>query len=177
MKLKPTLFFITGISGSGKTTVARKLLEVGEVAFDSKIQDGLFRFSDNAGNLPEDYKPTNREWRDKYKWTLNKTMFDKLVEENKEAKRVFLCGGADDLMQYWPAGKKVFLLKVDADTMISRLNRQDRDNNFGKGERMQDLLVDRLERFQSRQLKAGAVSINALNPADEVVKDILTQAT
>lgn len=177
MKLKPKLFFITGISGSGKTTVGRKLLEMGEVVFDSKIQDGLFHFSDNAGNIPKDYKPTNKEWRDKYRWTLNKAMFDKLMEENNQAKRVFLCGGADDLMQYWPLGEKAFLLEVDADTMISRLNRPDRDNNFGKGERMQELLVDRIERFQSKQLKAGAVPINALNSVDEVVRDILAQAT
>jgi dihydrofolate reductase len=150
---------------------------MGEVAFDSKIQDGLFRFSDAQGNVPEDYKPTNKEWQGKYKWTLNKARFDELMEENKEARRVFLCGGADDLMQYWPLGEKVFLLKVDANTMVGRLNRPDRDNNFGKGKRMQELLVNRIERFQSKQLKAGAVPINALNSVDEVVRDILAQAT
>jgi thymidylate kinase len=176
MKSIPRLYFITGISGSGKTTIARKLLEMGEVAFDSKIQEGLFHFSDAQGNAPEDYKPTNKEWRDKYKWTLNKVMFDKLMKENYQAERVFLCGGADDLMQYWPLGEKAFLLKVDANTMISRLNRPDRDNNFGKGERMQEELRERLERFQEKQLKAGAIPINALRPVEEVVYDILAQA-
>lgn len=176
IKSKLKLFFITGMSGSGKTTVARKICELGEVAFDSKIQKGLFCFSDSDGNRPKDYQPNNKDWMDKYKWILNKPMFDNLVKQNKDAKRLFLCGGSDDLKQYWSLGKKVFLLEVDAGTMISRLNRADRDNNFGKDKQTQKLLLERIERFQKKQIADGAIPINATRPIDTVVADILTQA-
>jgi len=176
IKQKPKLFFITGISGSGKTTVARKLCESGEIVFDSKIQKGLFYFSDSNGNRPDDYQPKNKEWMDTYKWILNKPMFDDLVKQNKDAKRLFLCGGSEDLRQYWPIGEKVFLLEVNANTMINRLNREDRDNSFGKDKQTQKILIERIERFQKKQITASAIPIDATGPIDTVVADILSMA-
>ncbi|HEX6258832.1 MAG TPA: hypothetical protein VFZ48_05110 [Candidatus Saccharimonadales bacterium] len=36
--------------GAGKTSVARKLNELGFTAFDSKINKGIFHFADDDGN-------------------------------------------------------------------------------------------------------------------------------
>lgn len=176
MKLKPRLYFITGISGSGKTTIGRKLVELGEVAFDSKIQKGLFYFADKDGNHPHDYNPSDSEWSDKYKWVLNKPMFDDLLEKNKSVTRVFLCGGADDIKKYWPLGYKVFLLKVDTDTIIQRLNNHSRDNDFGKDHKTQVRLIEKLERFQDKSVNEGAIVIDAKRSVSEIVKDIMDQA-
>lgn len=173
---KPKLFFVTGISGSGKTTVGRELTKLGEVAFDSKIQKGLFRFSDKDNKQPTDYQPNNSSWRERYHWVLNKTMLDELIEDNRFANRVFLCGGADDLIQYWPLGKKVFLLRVDAVTMLNRLQQDKRDNYFGKDKETQARLCERLNRFQNKMIAAGVVEIDATKPLAEVVSLILTQA-
>ncbi|MSU76413.1 hypothetical protein EXS54_03015 [Patescibacteria group bacterium] len=169
------LYFVTGISGSGKTTVARALRSMGHVAFDSKINKGLFFFADKDGNKPDDYLPHDESWANRYKWVLNKKMLDELLEENKKADRVFLCGGAHDLEQYWPLGENVFLLRVDAPTMLQRLSSNTRDNNFGKDNATQKKLLERLNRFQQKQLAAGAVSVDALRPIEDVVEDILSQ--
>lgn len=174
--VKPNLYFIAGISGSGKTTIGRKLVELGEVAFDSKIQEGLFHFIDKNGKQPTDYQPNNRVWAKKYHWVLNKAMFDDLIKQNSTAKRIFLCGGADDLIRYWPQGKKVFLLMVDTKTMLARLRDEKRDNNFGKDKLTQVCLVERLERYQKRMLKLGAISIDASKSVNKVVNEILIQA-
>lgn len=174
--MKPDLYFITGISGSGKTTVARKLVELGEIALDSKIQKGLFYFADKDGNQPGDYQPNNNDWMEKYHWILNKPIFDNLVEQNNTAKRVFLCGGADDLIQYWPQGEEVFLLKVDGETMLKRLREEKRDNSFGKDKQTQDRLLERLDRFQDKMVRLGAIPIDAKKSVDEIIKIILEQA-
>jgi len=165
----PRLYFITGISGSGKTSVARRLQELGEVTLDSKLQEGLFLFTDKDGKAPEDYRPRDQDWKENYSWVLNKRLFDTLMEENRRAKRVFLCGGADDLMRYWSAGEKVFLLWIDLPTMLKRLDRQ----NLGKD----DVLRERLERYQNTKIEAGAVPIDAIRPVEEVVQQILDQTT
>ena len=177
MKLRPDLFFITGMSGSGKTTVGRRLTELGEVALDSKIQPGLFHFSDKFGNQPIDYQPNDAEWMAKFRWIMDKPMFDDLVSNNKNARRIFLCGGSDDIKQYWPLGQKVFMLEIDAKTMIQRLNSEERDNNFGKDKHTQLKLVERIERFQGNQIDDGAIAINAMRSIDVVVEDILSQAS
>ena len=163
------------MSGSGKTTTARKLVELGEIALDSKIQKGLFYFADKDGNQPGDYQPNNNDWMEKYHWILNKPIFDNLVEQNNTAKRVFLCGGADDLIQYWPQGEEVFLLKVDGETMLKRLREEKRDNSFGKDKQTQDRLLERLDRFQDKMVRLGAIPIDAKKSVDEIIKNILEQ--
>jgi shikimate kinase len=174
--MKPRLYFIAGISGSGKTTVGRRIEQLGEVAFDSKIQKGLFHFADKAGKQPDYYKPNHSDWMEKYHWVLNKPMLDNLMEQNKAAKRVFLCGGADDLMQYWPLGAKVFLLKVDGETMLKRLREEKRDNSFGKDKQTQDRLLERLDRYQDKMVRFGAIPIDAKKSVDEIVQNILEQS-
>jgi len=171
----PHIYFITGISGSGKTTVGRELVRRGEVALDSKIQPGLFRFADEHNVAAPDYRPQDQQRQARYKWRLNKEMFDELLQEHKESSRVFLCGGADDLIQYWPMGKKIFLLTVDSQTLLQRLTSEDRDNQFGKDEKTQALLLERLERKQSRLAELGALEIDACQPLDSVVTTILAQ--
>lgn len=170
------LYFITGISGSGKTTVARKLQEMGEIVLDSKVQPGLFHFADVDGNKPGDYKPHNKSWSEKYQWKLDKPMFDRLLEENKGAERIFVCGGSNDLMRYWLLGKKVFLLKVDSVTVMDRLSKPDRDNDFAKDKATQKSLAQRVDRFQKRQIEAGAIPIDALRSVEEVARNILLEA-
>ena len=174
--MKPRLYFIAGISGSGKTTVGRRIEQLGEVAFDSKIQKGLFRFADKDGNQPDDYQPNDSDWMEKYHWVLNKPMLDNYMEQNKTAKRVFLCGGADDLIQYWPLGEKVFLLKVDGETMLKRLREEKRDNSFGKDKQTQDRLLERLDRYQDKMLRLDAIPIDAKKSVDEIVQNILEQS-
>lgn len=39
---QPRLYFITGISGSEKTTVSRELIKRGYGALDSKVTEGIF---------------------------------------------------------------------------------------------------------------------------------------
>jgi len=176
MDSHPKLFFITGISGSGKTTVARRLCELGYVALDSKIQKGLFSFRDKNGNIPLDYQPHDKEWSAHYTWTLNKPLFDDLIEQNKDADQIFLCGGADDLIQYWPLGKKIFLLNIDAETMIKRLNSSTRDNAYGKDKKTQEILIRRINQYQNKKIALGAIPIDATKPIDDVVTDILNKS-
>lgn len=109
---RPKLFMVTGISGSGKTTIARQLIKDGEVAFDSKLNPDLYQFIDSGGNIAESIKLNDKEWRNKYKWSLNEKKLKELLEQHVGAARMFLCGRAN-LFQYWHKADKVFLLKVD----------------------------------------------------------------
>lgn len=171
---KPHLFFVTGISGSGKTSVARKLNELGYVAFDSKINKGIFHFADADGNEASDYKPSNQEWLHKYKWVLNKPMLDNLITKHASEEKVFLCGRGN-IRQYWDIAEKAFLLKIDSETMIQRLNNSSRDNDFAKDHATQQRLLDNLDFVQRSFTNAGAIVINAKQPLDVVVEEILEQ--
>lgn len=172
---KPHLFFVTGMSGSGKTSVARRLNELGYPAFDSKINKGIFHFADNDGNEALSYSPNDQEWLSRYKWVLNTSMLDSLLEEYKSEEKVFLCGRGN-IRQHWNMAEKVFLLKIDSETMIQRLNNSSRDNDFAKDQPTQQRLLENLDFVQKSLTNASAVIIDAKQPLDLVVKEILKQA-
>lgn len=171
---RPQIFFITGISGSGKTSVARKLKELGFIAFDSKTDKGIFRFADENGDEAPDYRPNDKDWIQKYKWVLNTSMLNDLLKKHSTAEKVFLCGRGN-IRQHWGIAEKVFLLKINGETLMKRLNSPSRDNDFAKDQPTQQKLLGDLDFVQKSLSNAGAVSIDAEQPLGQVVKDILEQ--
>ena len=169
---KPRIFFITGISGSGKTSVARRLNELGYTAFDSKINKGIFHFADSEGNEAVDYRPNDQEWLSKYKWVLNVPVLNSLLKEHESEEKVFLCGRGN-IRQHWSMAEKVFLLKVDSETIVQRLNNPSRDNDFAKDQSTQQKLLDDLDFVQKSLTNAGAIVIDAKQPLEQVVREIL----
>ncbi len=173
---KPHLYFITGISGSGKTTVARELIKRGYIALDSKVTKGIFHFADTDGKPASDFRPQDKEWSSTFKWVLNLPMLQEILEQYGDSEVVFLCGRGN-IRQHWNLADKVFLLKVDSKTMINRLNRADRDNEFAKDKATQAMLLDKLEFVQRSLTNAGAITIDATQPITEVVDAILDDIT
>lgn len=171
---KPKLIVVTGISGSGKTTVARHLTDRGEIAFDSKLNSGLYQFIDSEGTIAENVKWNDEAWRNKYKWSLNEERLSELIQKHR-ASRVFLCGRAN-LFQYWSKADKVFLLKVDTATLRERLNDELRDNLFAKDAKTQEKLLSSLDSVQNKIIEKGGVPIDATVSIDSVVEQILRQA-
>jgi gluconate kinase len=169
---KPHLYFVTGISGSGKTTIARALIKRGYVALDSKVTKGIFHFADSENQSAPDFRPQNEDWSNKYKWVLNLSLLQDMQKQHGDSRAIFLCGRGN-IRQHWGLAEKVFLLKVDATTMIDRLNRTDRDNDFAKDEATQAKLLEDLEFVQRSLTKAGAIIIDAKQPINAVVDMIL----
>jgi thymidylate kinase len=169
---KPRLFIITGISGSGKTTVARYLLGHGEVAFDSKINPGLYQFVDKAGTVAQSIKLHDEHWQKTYKWSLNREKLEELLEQNHDAARVFLCGKAN-LFQYWDKADGVFLLRINEATLLKRLNNESRDNLFAKDKETQSKLAENLDTVQNKILEKGAILVDAKSPVSAVVHQII----
>lgn len=172
----PKLFIVTGISGAGKTTVARHLLERGEVAFDSKVTPGIYQFIDADGNVASSVKLHDKDWRNIYKWSLNQEELSKLLKQNRDTSRVFLCGRAN-LFQYWHLAEKVFLLRVDKTTLLQRLNNESRDNLFAKDQETQHQLLKNLDAVQNKIAGKGAEIIDATTSIDNVINQILQKAS
>jgi gluconate kinase len=170
------LFIVTGISGSGKTTVARRLSELGYYALDSKLNPGLFHFTDQDGHIPATNHPNDPSWKARHKWVINMPLFEQLTKERPD-QAVFLCAGGDSIKVLWPQATKVFLLKTNASTLLQHLNHPSRDNQFAKNAITQRTLLNRLDAFQAKQRAAGAIPIDATLPVEEVVNEILRLAT
>ena len=60
--------------------------------------------------------------------------------------------------------------------MLKRLREEKRDNSFGKDKQTQDRLLERLDRYQDKMVRLGAIPIDAKKSVDEIVQNILEQS-
>jgi thymidylate kinase len=174
------LFYVTGVSGSGKSAVLRELESRGieahgvdEHGFASWVnrktgEVALFRESRDGVDFPQ--------WRKAHKWVLNTERIRALSAQSDEPERsVFLCGVAEGDALVWDAFRAVFALIVDVETIKQRIRKRT-DHSFGKGPGELERILDWHESFEGDYRRFGAVIIDATRPVEDVVDDIVAEA-
>jgi gluconate kinase len=140
-------FLVEGLSGAGKSSVYEELIQRGYKAVT-----------------------TDRAW--KYRndlWDEQKALSEL---ENPEPDVLFVCGSSRNRDRFLPYFTRIFNLCIDDDTMRRRL--QERTNNdFGKQPEEVELML-RLNR--SDEKPAGAIDVDATQPLDQVVDELLRLA-
>ncbi|HEX6258635.1 MAG TPA: AAA family ATPase [Candidatus Saccharimonadales bacterium] len=143
-------YLISGLPGTGKTSVCAELQARGYKAIDA---DRAFGYQDNNDWL----------WKE-----------EKIEKALNTSETIFICGSASNRDAYIPRFKKVFILHVDDQTLKHRLlNRT--SNNFGKDPDILAKQVARNQGVKEYSIKRGRVVIDATQPIEKVVDDILSQ--
>lgn len=168
------LIYVTGIAGSGKSTVCRELKKRGYETQEG--DDGLSDFYDNStGEVvrrPVDVAERTTEWRSKHTWKMSR---DKLLQlkANAEGKTAFVCGVASNEDEYLDVFDKVFALTLDVDTLKQRIHNRD-DNSFGKLPHEMDIILEWQQGIGDYYIhKVGAQVIDATKPLNAVVDEII----
>jgi thymidylate kinase len=159
------LIQIDGISGTGKTTVAKELIKRGRKAIDADAEFGYF-------GDPKTGLPTDEQHQLNWLWDLDKiTSFAKSSSDET----VYICGGAMNQDKVKDVFKKRFTLVIDNETMRHRLlNRT--NNDFGK---KPDDLARQLEWNKGAAEYArsiGSTVIDATRPIEQVAQQIIQEA-
>lgn len=119
--------YITGVSGSGKSSLARTLRDKGVLAID--IDDGFAQWVNKDTKLPAEWKAgIGDEWYSVHGWTCDVEKIKQLLLENKD---IVVVGAAVNQDEYLPLFDKIYFLDVQPDVMITRM-KQRTDNDFGK---------------------------------------------
>jgi hypothetical protein len=145
-------YLVEGLSGSGKSSVYDELIGRGYKAIST----------DRAWKVRAD-PDTVSVWNEQ-----------KAVSElaSPEPDVLFVCGSSGNRDHFLPYFTKVFNLRIDDDTMRRRL--QERTNNdFGK--RPEELELT-LALNRSGTKPAGSIDIDATQPLDQVVDELLRSA-
>jgi shikimate kinase len=167
------LVYVTGVSGSGKSTVCAELVRRGYDARDT--DDGIsawFRIADGA-EVPTPFADGYRtaEWCAAHEWRYSTERVVRFADAVRGGVG-FLCGGAANENEVWSLVDRALYLVVDARTLRERLARRT-NNDFGKASDELEAILAWHAGAADHCRRYGIDPVDATRPVDEVVDDIL----
>ncbi|KKW46425.1 MAG: hypothetical protein A3A43_03340 [Candidatus Liptonbacteria bacterium RIFCSPLOWO2_01_FULL_56_20] len=167
---------VTGIAGSGKSTVCRELNKLGYRAHDIEDIRGLFRMLDEKTSKV--FKGYNNDHLGKVRrgrWICNIKRLQKFIKSENNP-LVFYCGTASNMDEVIPLFDLVVLLKSSPKVLRQRLSSR-KPGNFGRTKEVQDWILSWKDRSEKTKGKMGAIVIDADGRPKEVAKNIIKIAT
>jgi hypothetical protein len=146
-------YLVEGLSGAGKSSVYEELIRRGYKAIST----------DRAWKHRPDRDTAHSMWHEQ-------RAVGELESPDPEV--LFVCGSSRNRDRFLPYFAKVFNLRIDDDTMRRRLEERT-NNDYGKEPEEVELML-RLNR--SDQKPAGAIDVDATQPLDQVVDELLRLA-
>ena len=145
-------YLISGLPGTGKTSVCIELQDRGHNAVDA---DRDFGYQSGVD------------------WLWDETKIDNIIEDTSD-EILFICGSASNREKYIPKFNKVFILHVDDETLRYRLLHRT-NNNFGKNSATLNRQIQMNQGVKEYSASRGRTVIDATQPLNRVVSDILAQ--
>lgn len=153
-------YLVEGVSGTGKTSVCRELLRRGHQAVNG---DTVLAYQGD----PETGEPTGTADHEHHIWDAGRL---RALVASQDHPATFFCGGSRNVAQFLDLFDEVFVLEIDRDTLLRRLDRRGPDE-WGSAPAERELVV-RLHRTREDVPSSGAV-IDATLPLADVVDEIL----
>lgn len=171
------LIYITGMSGSGKSTVLHELEALGYETHgvdELGYADWVDRKTGAIIPFPEDEDSVDiHAWYKKHRWVLSVDRISKLKQQaDADDKLVFLGGIAEGEEDVWQYFDKVFLLKVDKETIKERITHRT-DNDFGKSPDEMAEIMKALHVYEAKCEKLGAATVDGGQPIKSVIENII----
>jgi shikimate kinase len=166
-----SLVYITGPTGSGKSTICQKLHDLGYESYDTD-KEGIRYWLDPKTKEPiKVFKKGDPEWFKEYKLGLPKDWLENL-KSNGAQKPVFVCGTSPIDHTDSNLYNAAILLKIDEGTLIKRL--ADRDNSqYGKSPEQLKKAIKWRQGTIDRYRKTGAYEIDGTLSLNKVINQIL----
>ncbi len=164
---------ILGVSGAGKSSLAAELSRRGLDALDS--DDVLGRWVDGAGLPVEPPSEPDRTWLVNNHWRWDPGQVDELLD-GSSGTTLFVCGSAENIMEFIDRFDLVILLEVDISTMLRRLDDPTHQNDFGRTGAARELLIEWAPEFQARMKELGASVVDARAPLETVADAVVRLA-
>jgi dephospho-CoA kinase len=166
-------FYITGISGTGKSTIVRKLKENDIFAID--IDEGLCKWINKSEKTVAHWHPgTSGDFFDTHDYICDQEKLFSIIENKKGP--VVVVGLADNQSDFLDKFDKVFLFQCDPKILFKRIKKRT-DNDFGKYKEEQDMILSWYKDFEKEMLDRGAIPIDTSKTIDKVYNTFLKEIT
>lgn len=170
-----SVVWVTGMSGSGKSSVCKALKDLGYRAIDADLEGFSYWVHRLTGEMATDPPyPVPAGWLDEYAWRISTARVQQLAS-NPRSGITFLCGGVeneDEVRRYFDV---VVCLVVDDESIVARLAKRT-TNAFGKHPEELAAVLAWNPSEADRYEKLGASIVDATRPLGEVISDVLAAA-
>ena len=157
--------YITGVSGTGKSSIARSLRTKGIVAID--IDDDLSKWIHKVTGQSVEWEPgMSDEWYEFHGWRCDIEKLKQLLSENKN---IVVVGAAANQEDYLSLFDKIYFLQATPETIVARITARS-DNDFGKHPAEQARLLDWQKTYVQEMKDKGAIQLDAEKPLEELVE-------
>jgi dephospho-CoA kinase len=141
---------MTGMSGTGKSTVLRALAARGHMTVDTDDDEWCEWVTDDQGA---------RDWV----WRVE--AIDQLLDRHKD---LFVAGCKSNQGEFYPRFDNIVLLSAPAEVMLQRIDQRN-DNPYGKSAEERALVLDHLRVVEPLLRASADVEIDTSGPLEDVV--------
>lgn len=165
-------YYITGIAGTGKSTLASELRKHNILTYDVDVIEGLCHWRHKETKEKARYfTGVGKDWIDAHEWICDEEMLRSMLDKHPDSD-VIVVGIASNQENFLKLFNNVFLLYCSEETFIHRLNTRSEGNNFAKDKSEQEQILSWYKDFQEKMIQLGAIPINTDKPLEEVVAEI-----
>ncbi|MDP2789167.1 MAG: AAA family ATPase [bacterium] len=166
-------FYITGVSGTGKSSVSLKLKEKGIPSIDIDKIKGLCHWENKkTKKITRWYPGIGSEFLSSHKYVCDVKKLLRLMKKFK--KIIVVVGITDNQSEFFQLFDKILFFHCNKATFLKRIKKRT-DNNFGKHKSEQKMLLEWYQEFKRKMTKRGAVPINTNESLNVVVKQVIKQ--
>jgi dephospho-CoA kinase len=173
--MKKQRYFITGIAGTGKSTICTELAKRGYGTIEVDEEHGLTRWvNKETGEIGEWFSGIGIDWINNHDWVWDSGKLEELLNKD-ENKPVFVCGITSNQEKDLHLFDKIFLLRANQDTVRKRLMGRKTKDAFGQTEDEIEHIFDWSEDFENNMISKGVIAVNADGSTGEIIEDILSR--
>lgn len=165
---------ITGIAGTGKSTIVRVLKERGIISVDLHDVPGLFFWQNKNTKQKVEYSPVHSEdWFDTVDRLCDINILKELLTQYQDVVMAGTTSGPNQ-KEFLSVFDKIILLQSDPKTLVHRMQTRTNKSGYGKTEAEQEDNIEWQKEFDPQILSYGAIPVNTEGELNRVVDEIIT---
>lgn len=165
----PQRSLITGVAGSGKSTLEKEFKQRGYITID--IDDGYAEWRHAVTNELLLYTPNEPGWHEVAEWVVETDKLQAFFDANA-SHPVYVFGSFARMSRVVGLFDTIYLLKYRDEAML-RERIAGREGGYGKHKSELERILSYIQPYQTKMQKYGAVAIDCGLPIEQIAKVII----
>lgn len=161
---------LTGMSGTGKTSIIRELQARGYKAVDADF-GGLSRWINMQTGEPTSPPAEGGYAWDELDWVWDEERIQRLLS-TQDADVLFLAGTSPNQGKFYPLFDHIILLSAPVDVILERLATR-KDNSYGTTPRSRERVLEHIHTVEPLLRRGATHEIDTSGEVEDVVERVL----